>query len=250
MARARARIALGLSPVTSRKVRPNVPKLSQPVSKAMSVMGKSVSRSSAVARSMRRVSRYRCGGTPKACLNDRAKWASETPLTRARRRTGQSSCEAASIRSFARSRRRNSSGSWRVGPPLMPPPDARSDTIEPPGGSLPHPEMACIHAASRCSHWSRQLSSPGCGRRSAELRLPGDGGTDWRSFASEAKARPRITRISRIRFRQGVRWDPYPWHPWLKALTLGQSRLATYPSAGIRRSAWIRRPSRGWRPPA
>ncbi len=36
----------------------------------------------------------------------------ETPLTRASRRTGQSSCEAASIRSFARSTRRNSAGSW------------------------------------------------------------------------------------------------------------------------------------------
>jgi hypothetical protein len=50
----------------SRKVRPNVPRLLQPVWKAISVMGRSVSRSSAVARSMRRVSRYRCGGTPKA----------------------------------------------------------------------------------------------------------------------------------------------------------------------------------------
>jgi hypothetical protein len=49
---------------------------------------------------------------PKACLNDRAKWASETRLTRASRWTGQFSCEAASIRSFARSNRRNSSGSW------------------------------------------------------------------------------------------------------------------------------------------
>ena len=47
----------GLSPVTSRKVRPKVPRLLQPVSKAISVMASSVSRSSAVARSMRRVSR-------------------------------------------------------------------------------------------------------------------------------------------------------------------------------------------------
>jgi hypothetical protein len=47
-------------------------------------------------------------------LNDRAKCASETRLTRASRCTGQSSCEAASIRSFARNRRRNSSGSWLV----------------------------------------------------------------------------------------------------------------------------------------
>src|SRR5262245_10699536 len=80
-------------------------------------MARSVSRSSDVARSIRRVSRYRCGGTPKASLKDRAKWASETPLTRASRRTGHSSCEAASIRSFARSRRRNSSGSWLTRPP-------------------------------------------------------------------------------------------------------------------------------------
>jgi hypothetical protein len=41
----------------SRKVRPKVPRLAQPVSKAMSVMGRSVSRSSVIARSMRRVSR-------------------------------------------------------------------------------------------------------------------------------------------------------------------------------------------------
>jgi hypothetical protein len=110
VARQRARIALGFSPVTSRKVRPNVPRLPQPVTKAISVIDRSVSRSSAVARSMRRVSKYRCGGTPKACLNDRAKWASETPLTRASRLTGHCSCDAPSIRSFARSRRRNSSG--------------------------------------------------------------------------------------------------------------------------------------------
>jgi hypothetical protein len=40
-------------------------------------------------------------------------------LTRASRCTGQSSCEAASIRSFARSRRRNSSGSWLAESTLM-----------------------------------------------------------------------------------------------------------------------------------
>jgi hypothetical protein len=55
-ARARARIALGLSPVMSRKVRPNVPRLFQP-SEGDLGDGRSVSRSSAVARSMRRVSR-------------------------------------------------------------------------------------------------------------------------------------------------------------------------------------------------
>jgi hypothetical protein len=50
-------MALGLSPVMSRNVRPNVPRLSQPVKKAISVMDRSVSRSRAVARSMRRVRR-------------------------------------------------------------------------------------------------------------------------------------------------------------------------------------------------
>src|SRR5690606_33362121 len=53
----RARSSLGLSPVMSRKVRPNVPRLFQPVCSAISRMGMSVSRSSAVARSIRRVSR-------------------------------------------------------------------------------------------------------------------------------------------------------------------------------------------------
>src|SRR3546814_10425478 len=51
------RSSRGLSPVMSRKVRPNVPRLFQPVCSAMSRMGMSVSRSSAVARSIRRVSR-------------------------------------------------------------------------------------------------------------------------------------------------------------------------------------------------
>jgi hypothetical protein len=41
----------------SRRVRPKVPKLAQPVRKATSVIDASLSRSSAIARSMRRVSR-------------------------------------------------------------------------------------------------------------------------------------------------------------------------------------------------
>ena len=53
----RARSSPGLSPVTSRNVRPKVPRLFQPVWNAISVIGRSVSRSSAVARSIRRVSR-------------------------------------------------------------------------------------------------------------------------------------------------------------------------------------------------
>jgi hypothetical protein len=54
---ARVRRVPGFSPVMSRNVRPNVPRLDHPVWNAMSVMGRSVSRSNAVARSMRRVSR-------------------------------------------------------------------------------------------------------------------------------------------------------------------------------------------------
>jgi hypothetical protein len=56
-ARARVRMVRGLCPVMSRNVRPNVPRLCQPVWKAISMMAISVSRSSAIARSMRRVSR-------------------------------------------------------------------------------------------------------------------------------------------------------------------------------------------------
>ena len=56
-ARARVRSSRGLSPVMSRKVRPKVPRLFQPVAKAISMIGNSVSRSSAEARSIRRVSR-------------------------------------------------------------------------------------------------------------------------------------------------------------------------------------------------
>jgi hypothetical protein len=64
--------------VTSRNVRPNVPRLDQPVSNAISVMGRSVSRSMAVARSIRRVSRYRCGGTPERAREMRRRDAADT----------------------------------------------------------------------------------------------------------------------------------------------------------------------------
>src|SRR5262245_41691552 len=57
LACSRVRSSLGLSPVTSRNTRPKVPRLFQPVWNAISMMGASVSRSSALARSMRRVSR-------------------------------------------------------------------------------------------------------------------------------------------------------------------------------------------------
>jgi hypothetical protein len=52
-----ARTSPGLSPVMSWNTRPKVPRLFQPVWKAIVVMGRPVSRSSAAARSMRRVSR-------------------------------------------------------------------------------------------------------------------------------------------------------------------------------------------------
>lgn len=51
------RTSLGLRPVMSRKVRPKVPMLLQPVAMAMSVIERSDSRSNVVAPSMRRVSR-------------------------------------------------------------------------------------------------------------------------------------------------------------------------------------------------
>lgn len=43
--------------------------------------------------------------------DERAKCAADTPLTSASRLTGHASCEAASMRSLARSRRRSSAGS-------------------------------------------------------------------------------------------------------------------------------------------
>ena len=161
-ARARSRIAPGLSPVISRNIRPKVPRLAQPVWKAIWVIGKWVSRSSAVARSIRRVSRYRCGGTPKASLNDRAKWAAETLLTRASRRTDQASCEAASIRSFARSRRRKSSGSWLAGASL-----SRTDPL-PPARDTPGLVTTQSPPSAR-SFWSHGYNFP---QKTARLLAP------------------------------------------------------------------------------
>lgn len=56
----------------SRKVRPKVTRLSQPVAKAISVMGGAVSRSSVVACSRRRVGGQRCGEMPNAWRKERA----------------------------------------------------------------------------------------------------------------------------------------------------------------------------------
>lgn len=56
-ARVSSRRFPGLSPVTSRNVRPNVPRLLHPVWNAISLIDIRVSRSRALAFSMRRVSR-------------------------------------------------------------------------------------------------------------------------------------------------------------------------------------------------
>jgi hypothetical protein len=57
LSRVSSRVLPGLSPVTSRNVRPKVPRLPQPVWNATSLIDICVSRSSALAFSMRRVSR-------------------------------------------------------------------------------------------------------------------------------------------------------------------------------------------------
>jgi hypothetical protein len=59
------------------KVVVNEPTLARPTSKQMSVTLRSVSRSSAAARSRRRVSRYWCGASPNVRRNSRLKCAGE-----------------------------------------------------------------------------------------------------------------------------------------------------------------------------
>ena len=117
-ARARARSALGLSPVMSRKVRPNVPRLSQPVCEGDLGDGQV-----GVAQQRRRpldAPREQVAVRRDAeGLLERSREVGLGDAAHARQPpTGQSSCEAASIRSFARSRRRSSSGSWLAGSAL------------------------------------------------------------------------------------------------------------------------------------
>ena len=79
-----ARNAVGDMPNVRPKLVVKDPTLDSPTVKQMSATERSVVRSSPAARSRRRVSRYWCGVSPKAVLNDRLKWASETCALRAR----------------------------------------------------------------------------------------------------------------------------------------------------------------------
>ena len=82
----------------------NEPTLCRPTEKQMSATDLSVVRSSAAARSMRRVSRYACGDSPNARRNSRLKCARESPAAAAMSSTSSVSKYRASARSLARSR--------------------------------------------------------------------------------------------------------------------------------------------------
>src|SRR3546814_9264977 len=130
-------------------------------------MGMSVSGGWGGGHRVRRVRSERCGGTPKASLNASAKCSAETWLTRANRCTGQASCEAASIRSFARSRRRSSSGSWLVDVTL--PKTVRSESVT---------QKPAIHRNALTGDVSRRGQAQ-----------EGDGGSDLFGFADAAHRR-------------------------------------------------------------
>src|SRR3954453_18847631 len=70
-----ARKAVGLFPYARPKLEEKLPPLFRPAEKQMSAPERSVVRSSAAARSSRRVSRYWCGGSPNARRNSRVEWA-------------------------------------------------------------------------------------------------------------------------------------------------------------------------------
>src|SRR5579875_1626880 len=99
----RLRYTDGGSPMISRKVRLNVPRLAKPTSKQISVTGRWVSRSSSIARSTRGRCRYLCGVSPKVARNWRLKCAGETCATRAKAGTSRACAKARSIVSRARS---------------------------------------------------------------------------------------------------------------------------------------------------
>ena len=61
----------------------NEPTLASPTEKQMSATLRSVARSSAAARSSRRVSRYWCGDSPNSRRNSREKCARESPAAAA-----------------------------------------------------------------------------------------------------------------------------------------------------------------------
>ena len=78
-----ARYSVGDFPNARRKLVVNEPTLRSPTVKQMSATLRSVLRSSAAARSSRRVSRYWCGDSPKARRNSRLKCAGERRAARA-----------------------------------------------------------------------------------------------------------------------------------------------------------------------
>ncbi len=82
----------------------NEPTPCAPTAKQIAATVQSVARSSAAARSSRRVSRYWCGDSPKAALNRRLKWAGDSPAAAARSATVSGSKYRPSARSLARSR--------------------------------------------------------------------------------------------------------------------------------------------------
>src|SRR5918995_4864624 len=79
----RARYALGLSPTSSVKRELKDPSDVQPTAKQTSVTDRSPRRSSALARSIRRVIRYECGVSPYAARKLREKWPGDISATRA-----------------------------------------------------------------------------------------------------------------------------------------------------------------------
>ena len=77
------RYAVGVMPYVRPKLVVNDPTLLRPTVKQMSATERSVLRSSAAARSSRRVSRYWCGASPNARRNSRLKCAGERRAARA-----------------------------------------------------------------------------------------------------------------------------------------------------------------------
>src|SRR3954451_24377940 len=99
-----ARYAVGETPYVFVKLVVNDPTLCSPTEKQISATERSVVRSSAAARSSRRVSRYAWGDSPNARRNSRLKCARERPAARARSSTPSASKYHASARSLARKR--------------------------------------------------------------------------------------------------------------------------------------------------
>ena len=87
----RARYAVGDTPNVRVKLVVNEPMLWSPTDRQMSATERSVLRSSAAARSSRRVSRYACGDSPNARRNSRLKCARDSPAAAARSSTSSRS---------------------------------------------------------------------------------------------------------------------------------------------------------------